>query len=141
MRQCTRARAGHGEPGRCRESALRSRPCSVELYSHALRPRRYAGVARGFASPRTEDRRRSSEQRLRRYTSRPTLHGKTMSHYHCVVWIDHREAHVIEFNPDEAEASVIHPKSKHEHLHHKRGAVGSGNAPEDHAYYQSVADA
>jgi len=62
-------------------------------------------------------------------------------HFHCVVWIDHREAHVIEFNPDDAETSGIHPKSRHEHLHHKQRAVGSGNAPEDHAYYQAVADA
>lgn len=64
-----------------------------------------------------------------------------MSHYHCVVWIDHREAHVIEFNPNDAEASVIHPKSKHEHLHHKQGVVGSGKAPQDHAYYQAVCNA
>jgi stalled ribosome rescue protein Dom34 len=64
-----------------------------------------------------------------------------MSHYHCVVWIDHREAHVIEFSPDDAESSVIHPKSRHEHLHHKQGAIGSGNLPEDHKYYQAVADA
>lgn len=64
-----------------------------------------------------------------------------MSHYHCVVWIDHREAHVIEFNPNDAEASVIHPKSKYEHLHHKHGAVGSGKLPENHAYYQAVSDA
>jgi hypothetical protein len=64
-----------------------------------------------------------------------------MSHYHFVVWIDHREAHVIQFNPDDAEASVIHPKSKHEHLHHKHGVIGSGKAPEDHVYYQGVAAA
>jgi stalled ribosome rescue protein Dom34 len=64
-----------------------------------------------------------------------------MSHYHCVVWIDHREAHVIRFDPDAAEASVIHPQSKHVHLHHKRGVIGAGNAPEDHVYYQAVADA
>ena len=64
-----------------------------------------------------------------------------MSHYHCVVWIDHREAHVIDFNPEDAEASVVHPTSRHEHLHHKQGAVGSGRTPEDHAYYQAVGDA
>ena len=57
-----------------------------------------------------------------------------MSHYHCVVWIDHREAHVIQFNPDDAQASVVHPKSKHQHLHHKQGSVGSGRAPEDLPY-------
>ena len=64
-----------------------------------------------------------------------------MSHFHCIVWIDHREAHVIEFNPDDAETSIVHPKSKHEHLHYKRSAVGSGRTPEDHAYYQAVTDA
>ena len=64
-----------------------------------------------------------------------------MSHFHFVVWIDHREAHIIEFNPDEAEASVVHPKSRHEHLHHKQGAVGSGRSPDDHAYHEAVAAA
>jgi hypothetical protein len=62
-----------------------------------------------------------------------------MSHYHVIVWIDHREAHVLQFNPDDAETSVIRPKSKHEHLHHKQGVVGSGNAPEHQAYYDAVA--
>jgi hypothetical protein len=64
-----------------------------------------------------------------------------MSHFHCVVWIDHREAHVLQFSADESEGRVIHPKSRHEHLHHKEGTVGSGNAPQDHVYYQGVADA
>jgi hypothetical protein len=64
-----------------------------------------------------------------------------MSHFHCVVWIDHREAHVLQFSADESEGRIIHPKSRHEHLHHKEGAVGSGNAPQDHVYYQGVADA
>ena len=39
-----------------------------------------------------------------------------MSHYHCVVWIDHKEAQIIQFDPDDADASVVHPKAKHEHL-------------------------
>jgi stalled ribosome rescue protein Dom34 len=65
-----------------------------------------------------------------------------MGHYHCVVWIDHKEAHVIHFNPDDAEASIIHPKSRHKsHLHHKDGVIGSGKAPPDHVYYQEVANA
>ena len=65
-----------------------------------------------------------------------------MSHYHCVVWIDHREAHVIHFNPDDAEESIIHPKSKHKaHLHHKDGVIGPGKAPPDDKYNQEVADA
>ena len=62
-----------------------------------------------------------------------------MSHYHCVVWIDHREAHVIEFNPDDAETSIVHPKTRHEQLHHKQGVVGSGRAPQDHDFFKAVA--
>lgn len=64
-----------------------------------------------------------------------------MSHYHCVVWIDHREAHVIGFNPNDADASIVHPHAKHEHLHRKHGAVGSGRLPENHIYYQAIANA
>ena len=65
-----------------------------------------------------------------------------MSHYHCVVWIDHKEAHVIHFNPDDAEKSIVHPKSKHKtHLHHKDGVIGPGKSLPDNKYYQEVADA
>ena len=65
-----------------------------------------------------------------------------MNHYHCVVWIDHREAHVIHFNPDDAETSIIQPKSKHKaHLHHKEGSVGPGKTPPDDKYNHEVADA
>jgi hypothetical protein len=31
----------------------------------------------------------------------------SMSHYHAVVWLDHREARVIHFNPAEAEEAVV----------------------------------
>jgi stalled ribosome rescue protein Dom34 len=86
---------------------------------------------------------RAESRSKRNIAPSPSLDGKReMSHFHCVVWIDHREAHVIEFNPSDVEANVVHAKSKHEHLHHKRGSAGgSGKEPENHAYYQSVADA
>ncbi|MFI4903741.1 MAG: translational machinery protein [Burkholderiales bacterium] len=64
-----------------------------------------------------------------------------MSHYHCVVWIDHREAHVIEFSAEDAERGVVRTKSRHEHLHHKEGAIGSGKRPENRKYYEAVAAA
>ena len=67
-----------------------------------------------------------------------------MSFNHAVVWIDHQEAHVIEFSADESKNHTIKTKSKHPHLHHKSGAVGSGNnaAPESylHAVIHAVAD-
>ena len=69
-----------------------------------------------------------------------------MSHYHAVVWIDHREAHVMHVSPDDIEVSIVHPSKPHRHLHHKRGAdkggvVGSGRAPEDKNFYHEVVEA
>lgn len=62
-----------------------------------------------------------------------------MSHYHAVAWIDHHEAHVLHFTPDEAERTVVHAHGKHRQVHHRKGAVGAGKAPEDAAYYGEVA--
>ena len=69
-----------------------------------------------------------------------------MSHYHAVVWIDHREAHVMHISPDDIESSIVHPAKPHQHLHSKRGAdkggaVGSGRAPEDQNFYHEVVEA
>lgn len=68
-----------------------------------------------------------------------------MSHYHAVVWIDHREARVFHFNPTEVDKLVLHPEHPTKHLHHKAMSIGSGNAAEDHnflhAVAQSIADA
>lgn len=62
-----------------------------------------------------------------------------MSLYHAVVWLDHSEAHVFHFSPDEVEKLTARSSIPHPHQHHKRGAVGSGHAQEDHAYYHHVA--
>jgi hypothetical protein len=61
-----------------------------------------------------------------------------MSHFHAVVWMDHAEAHVLHFTPDEAEKTVVHSAGKHRHIHHHRGTLGSGKAPEDLAYFAAV---
>lgn len=69
-----------------------------------------------------------------------------MSHYHAVVWIDHREAHVMHISPDDVEACIVRPAKPHQHLHNKRGAdkggaVGTGRAPEDQNFYHEVVEA
>jgi len=69
-----------------------------------------------------------------------------MPHYHAVVWIDHREAHVMHVSPDDVEVSIVQPVKPHRHLHNKRGAdkggvVGSGRAPEDQDFYHEVVEA
>ncbi len=51
-----------------------------------------------------------------------------MSHYHAVVWIDHREARVFHFSPTEIDKLILHPDHPTKHLHHKAGSIGSGHA-------------
>jgi stalled ribosome rescue protein Dom34 len=64
-----------------------------------------------------------------------------LSHSHTVVWIDHREAHVIYFNLDDAETATVKPATPHRHLHHKSGSPGSGHDKPDAAYLHTVAEA
>jgi stalled ribosome rescue protein Dom34 len=69
-----------------------------------------------------------------------------MSHYHAVVWIDHREAHIMHISPNDIESSIVRPGKPHQHLHSKRGmdkggAVGTGRAPEDNQFYHEVVEA
>lgn len=61
-----------------------------------------------------------------------------MSHYHAVVWMDHAEAHILHFTPDEVEKAVVHAAGKQRHIHHRRGSLGAGKAPEDLAYFGKV---
>jgi stalled ribosome rescue protein Dom34 len=61
-------------------------------------------------------------------------------HYHAVVWIDHHEARVFHFNPTEVDELVLHPHNPTRHIHHKANAVGSGQAAEDQAFFQAVAE-
>lgn len=64
-----------------------------------------------------------------------------MSHYHAIVWIDHTQAHVMHISPDDVEAAIVRPANPHQHLHNKRGVVGTGRAPEDQHFYHAVVDA
>ena len=60
-----------------------------------------------------------------------------MSHYHAVVWLDHAEARIFQFDREEAEKLTVHGH-KH-HLHHKASSVmGSGREPADIAFYNEI---
>jgi hypothetical protein len=61
-----------------------------------------------------------------------------MSFPHAVVWIDHDEAHVIQFDPDRSEELTLKSKHRKGHLHHKAGQTGSGREPEDMDYFVAV---
>ena len=63
------------------------------------------------------------------------------SHYHAVVWIDHREARVFHFDHAGLERLVIHPDNPTHHIHHKANSIGSGHAPVDQDFLHRVTEA
>ena len=63
------------------------------------------------------------------------------SHYHAIVWIDHREAKVFHFNATEVDRMILHPHNPTRHIHHKANAIGSGDAPLDHEFFEQVTEA
>lgn len=62
-----------------------------------------------------------------------------MSLSHVVVWIDHQEAHVIQFNAEASASEIIKTNSKHKHVHQKSGVLGAGHANSDQNYLHDVA--
>jgi stalled ribosome rescue protein Dom34 len=64
--------------------------------------------------------------------------GRTMSSNHAVIWIDHKEAHVMFLSKDASEAEIIKSKSTHTHLHHKANEIGSGKLALDSKYLHAV---
>ena len=64
-----------------------------------------------------------------------------MSLNHAVIWIDHKEAHVMFLSEDASEAEIIKSKSTHAHLHHKANEIGSGKVALDSKYLHSVIQA
>lgn len=64
-----------------------------------------------------------------------------MTHFHAVIWIDHREARVFHFNREHAEGKVLHSDRPDVHVHHKAGEIGSGKAPEQAEFFRAAAQA
>lgn len=61
------------------------------------------------------------------------------THYHAVAWLDHREARIFHFNPDDFTREIV--RGHDQHLHHKAGEIGSGHAGADPKYFAAVAKA
>jgi hypothetical protein len=72
----------------------------------------------------------------------PTLpEALPMSHFHAVVWVDHRDAHVVTFNRDEAEAALVHARAGHRQVHHREGSISGARDAEDPVFYRAIAAA
>ncbi len=63
-----------------------------------------------------------------------------MSHNHVVIWIDHRNAHILSFNKEEYDETIVRAKSHAGHLHTKSGVPGTGHLGEDTHFFDSVAE-
>ena len=62
-------------------------------------------------------------------------------HYHALVWIDHREAKVFQFDATDVDHSTVQSTHPHQHLHHKANSGDSGHAPLDKEFLKHVAQA
>ena len=61
-----------------------------------------------------------------------------MSHVHAIVWLDHREAKVVDFNADEKHVVVVHHTGGHRQVHHKAGSIGSGHSADDAHFFDAI---
>ncbi|MEY3885592.1 MAG: hypothetical protein RIS87_1367 [Pseudomonadota bacterium] len=64
-----------------------------------------------------------------------------MSLIHAVVWVDHQEAHVIQFNANASESEIIKTKSKHAQVHKRAGTLTGGRSEADQGYLHEVISA
>ena len=63
-----------------------------------------------------------------------------MQHYHAVVWLDHREAHVYFFNRDSFDEVDIQSSKAKDRLQHIGGRMSGRRTPEDHAYLHKIVE-
>jgi stalled ribosome rescue protein Dom34 len=63
------------------------------------------------------------------------------NHYHALVWIDHREAKVFQFNATDVDRTTIRSDHPDQHIHHKANSGDSGHAPVDNEFLKRVTQA
>lgn len=64
-----------------------------------------------------------------------------MSFKHAVIWVDHKEAHIIHFNAEEKMNKIIKSNTKQPHLHHKAGSLGAGHTGAEDSYLHEIISA
>jgi stalled ribosome rescue protein Dom34 len=62
-------------------------------------------------------------------------------HYHALVWIDHREARVFQFDASDVQRASIRSEHPDQHIHHKANSGDSGHAAVDKEFLKRVAAA
>jgi stalled ribosome rescue protein Dom34 len=62
-------------------------------------------------------------------------------HYHAIVWIDHQQAKIFQFNVTDVDSTTVRSSHPHQHIHHKANAGDSGHVPVDQQFLERVAQA
>jgi stalled ribosome rescue protein Dom34 len=65
----------------------------------------------------------------------------TTPHFHKVIWIDHHEAKVFNFNLTDSELITLSPENLSLHVHHKANTVGNGHETLIHTFLHEIATA
>lgn len=60
-----------------------------------------------------------------------------MSYQHCVVWMDHQHATIIDFTFDDDHVKEVQREGGHRKVHHKAGGTGRKDA-DDHHFFDDV---
>jgi stalled ribosome rescue protein Dom34 len=63
------------------------------------------------------------------------------THFHAIVWMDHRQARIFYLGLSGSDEMVLHPHMAPQNIHHKANSIGSGHVHEDKAFLEQVADA
>ncbi len=65
----------------------------------------------------------------------------TTPHFHAVIWIDHHEAKIFNFNATDVGHQTLRPETPAMHIHHKANTIGSGHETLDSSFLHAVASA
>ncbi|CAB4895451.1 unannotated protein [freshwater metagenome] len=57
---------------------------------------------------------------------------------HTIVWIDHRDATIIDFSFDDQHVLTVHHDMEDRKLHHKANTIGSGRVLDDPRYFEEI---
>jgi stalled ribosome rescue protein Dom34 len=61
--------------------------------------------------------------------------------FHAIVWIDHQQAKIFQFDATDVNSATVHSSRPHEHIHHKANSGDSGHVPVDKAFLKRVGEA
>jgi stalled ribosome rescue protein Dom34 len=59
-------------------------------------------------------------------------------HLHAIVWIDHSEAKIFQFNSNDVDKVLVHAAGTGRHLQHKANVTGAGHKGVDREFFERV---